>query len=87
VSTRVRGGKRASVKLEVDKPAYVTLALRRAGRTVAVLSARVGSGRRSLLWRFPPRPGGIYTVRLTAKDLAGNVGGADGKLRVLRAKR
>lgn len=86
VSTRVRGGKPASVVLEVDKPSVVSLALRRAGRTVAVLSARLGSGRRSLRWRFPPRPGGVYAVRLTAKDLAGNFGAADGKLRVLKAR-
>jgi hypothetical protein len=87
LSTRVRGGRPASVKLAVDKPAFVSLTLRRAGRTVAVLSARVGGGRRSLVWRFPPRPGGIYTVRLAAQDLAGNSGAADAKLRVLRAKR
>jgi hypothetical protein len=86
VSTRVRGGRAASVKLELDKPSFVTLALRRAGRTVAVLSARLGSGRRSLRWRFPPRPGGVFTVRLSAKDLAGNFGAADGKLRVLKAR-
>jgi hypothetical protein len=85
VSTRVRGGRPAAVRLEVDKPSVVSLALRRAGRTVAVLSARVGSGRRSLRWRFPPRTGGVFTVRLTAKDLAGNFGAADGKLRVLKA--
>jgi hypothetical protein len=86
LSTRVRGGKPASVKLELDKPSLVSLALRRAGRTVAVLSAQLGSGRRSLRWRFPPRPGGVFTVRLSAKDLAGNFGAADGKLRVLKAR-
>jgi hypothetical protein len=86
VSSRVRGGKPASVRLAVDKPAFVTLSLRRAGSTVAVLSARLGSGQRSLRWRFPPRPGGVYSVRLTAKDLAGNTGAADGRLRVLKAR-
>jgi hypothetical protein len=86
-SERVRGGHPASVRVELDKPAFVTVALRRAGRTVAVLSARLGSGRRSLLWRHPPRSGGIFTVRLSAKDLAGNAGASSGKLRVLRAKR
>ncbi len=87
VSTPVRGGRRGSVRFTVDKPAFVTISLRRAGRTVAVLSARVGSGRRSLRWRHPPRGGGVFTVQLGAKDLAGNGGAATGKVRVLRAKR
>jgi hypothetical protein len=86
-STRVRAGTRTAVNVALDKPAFVTVALRRAGRTVALLSARLDSGRRSLLWRHPPRTGGIFTVRLTAKDLAGNVGSGGGKLRVLRPKR
>jgi len=87
VSTRVRGGRPAALRLTIDKPAFVTVSLRRTGRTVAVLSARLGSGQRSLRWRHPPRPGGIYTVRLSAKDLAGNLGAAVGKLRVLKAKK
>ena len=86
VSTRVRGGRPAAVKLELDKPATVTVALRRAGRTVAVLSARLGSGRRALRWRFPPRTGGVFSVGMTAKDLAGNAGASDGRLRVLAAR-
>jgi hypothetical protein len=86
-SKRVRAGRAASVRVTLDKPAFVTVALRRAGATAAVLSARLGSGRRSLLWRHPPRGGGIFTVRLSAKDLAGNAGSSTGKLRVLRAKR
>jgi hypothetical protein len=61
--------------------------VRRSGLTVALLSARFGSGHRALRWRLPPRPGGVYTVQLTAKDLAGNTGTADGKLRVLPARR
>jgi hypothetical protein len=86
VSTRVRGGRPATVKLDVDKPAFVTLSLRRSGLTVAQLSGRFASGRRALRWRLPPRTGGVYEVHMTAKDLAGNAGAADGKLRVLRAR-
>jgi hypothetical protein len=87
VSAKVRAGKPAAVKFTVDKPGLVTISLRRAGRTAAVLSARVGSGRRALLWRHAPRGGGVFTVRLAATDLAGNNGAADGKLRVLPARR
>jgi hypothetical protein len=83
LSSRVRGGKPAAVRLALDKPGFVTLSLRRAGRTVAVLSARLGSGRRALRWRRPPRSGGVVTVRLAARDLAGNTRAASGKLRVL----
>ncbi|MEA2148432.1 MAG: hypothetical protein QOD69_262, partial [Solirubrobacteraceae bacterium] len=89
LSSRVRAGKPATVRFALDKPGFVTLSLRRAGRTVALLSARLGSGHRALRWRRPPRSGGVFTVHLAAKDLAGNVGVAAGKLRVLepRAKR
>jgi hypothetical protein len=87
VSTRVRGGRPAAIALTVDKPAFVTLSLRRAGRTVATLGGRLNSGRRTLRWRLPPRTGGIYSVRITAKDLAGNAGAAAGKLRVLKARK
>jgi hypothetical protein len=87
VSTRVRAGKPTAVRFTLDKPGFVTLSLRRSGRTVAVLSARFASGRQALRWRFPPRGGGVFGVRITAKDLAGNTAAAEGKLRVLKAKR
>ncbi|HTN24918.1 MAG TPA: D-glucuronyl C5-epimerase family protein [Solirubrobacteraceae bacterium] len=86
VSSKVRAGRPAAVRFTVDKPGFVTISLRRAGRTVAVLSARVGGGRRSLLWRHAPRGGGVFSVRLAATDLAGNAGAAGGKLRVLPAR-
>jgi hypothetical protein len=86
VSRRARAGRPASLRIAVSKPAYVRLAVLRGGRTVAVLGARVASGRRSLRW---PRPlaGTGYEVLLRATDLAGNVGSAKGTLNVLRARR
>ena len=89
VTGRARAGRPISVRLALDKPAFVTLSLRRGGRTVTVLRDRLGSGSRSLRWMHPPRPGGRFAVRLAATDLAGNRGAARGKLRVLsvRAKR
>jgi hypothetical protein len=85
-TARVRAGRPVSVAFTVDKPAFVTVSLRRAGATVAVLAANLASGRRSLRWRFPPRGGGVFAVRLSARDLAGNFGAASGRLRVLRAR-
>jgi hypothetical protein len=87
VSERARAGTPIAVRLELDKPAFVTLNLRRAGRTVAVLRDRLGSGRRSLRLARPLRHGGLFAVGLAATDLAGNRGAANGKLRVLRARR
>jgi hypothetical protein len=86
VTAQARAGRPISVALDLDKPAFVTLALRRAGRTVAVLRDRLGSGRRSLRWDHPPRRGGLFGVRLAGTDLAGNHGAASGKLRVLRVR-
>jgi D-glucuronyl C5-epimerase-like protein len=86
VTARARAGTPISVRLDLDKPAFVTLGLRRAGRTVAMLRDRLGSGRHSLRWEHPPRRGGLFTVRLAGTDLAGNRGAASGKLRVLTAR-
>jgi hypothetical protein len=86
VSERGRAGKPISIRVRLDKPAFVTLGLRRAGRTVAVLRARLPSGRSSLRWTSPPRRGGEFEVRLTATDLTGNRGEASGELRVLRPR-
>jgi hypothetical protein len=86
VTERARAGKPISVRLALDKPAFVTLSLRRGGRTVTVLRDQLGSGQRSLRWAYPPRPGGRFVVRLAATDLAGNRGAASGKLRVLSVR-
>jgi hypothetical protein len=86
VSKKVRGGKPASVKLSVSKPAYVTLRLRRGGRTLVVLGGRLGSGVRTLRWPRPPRRGGRVSVVLRAQDLTGNAGTGEGTLRVLKAR-
>ena len=86
VSTKVRGGKPASVKLSVSKPAYVTLRLRRGGRTLVVLGGHLGSGVRTLRWPRPPRAGGRLSVVLRAQDLTGRNSGGEATLRVLKAR-
>jgi hypothetical protein len=86
VSRRARAGRRAVLRLTLSKPSYVKLAVKRGRRTLVVLNARLGSGRRALVWAYPRR-GRRLTVLLRATDLAGNVGSARGSLDVLKARR
>jgi hypothetical protein len=85
---RIRTGKPARVGFRLDKIARVGMTIRdRRGRTVLSTSAVVGRGNRSFTWSRPAKPG-LYTLRLTAKDLAGNSAEpADGRLRILRKRR
>jgi hypothetical protein len=86
VSKKVRGGRPAGVKVAVDKPSYVTVRLRRGGRTVATLGGRLPSGVRTLRWPKPPRRAGRYSVVIAAKDLTGMSSSGEGTLRVLKAR-
>ena len=86
VSERARAGKPAAIRLTVSKPAYVKLAVLRGSKTVAVINARLASGRRTLRWSRP-RAAADYEVMLRATDLAGNVGSSKGDLEVLKAHR
>lgn len=87
VSTKVRGGKPASIKVAIDKPSYVTLRLRRGGRTVATLGGQLSTGVRMLRWARPPRRAGRFSVVLAAKDLTGKRSTAEGRLRLLKARK
>jgi hypothetical protein len=84
VTRRARAGRRAVLKLSLSKPSDVKLAVLRGARTVAVLQARLSSGKRAFVWSRPRAPG-AYRVMLRATDLAGNVGSARGELEVLKA--
>jgi hypothetical protein len=84
LSREVRSGRPAAVRLRVSKPAFVKVAIYKGGSVVAVMTARVSGGSRSLRWAKPRR--GTYRVKLSAKDLAGNSGAGEGELRVLKAK-
>jgi hypothetical protein len=86
VSDKVRGGRPAAVKVAVNKPAYVTLRMRRGGRTVATLAGRLSSGVRTRHWRTPPRGAGRYSVVIGAQDLTGRRSAGEGRLRVLKAR-
>ncbi|HVF79132.1 MAG TPA: D-glucuronyl C5-epimerase family protein [Solirubrobacteraceae bacterium] len=87
ISRRVRGGKPAMIKVALNKPSYVTVRLRRGGRTFATLGAHLSSGVRALRWPKPPRSAGRYSVVIAAKDLTGKFSSGAGELLVLRAKR
>ncbi|MCA1683286.1 MAG: D-glucuronyl C5-epimerase family protein [Actinobacteria bacterium] len=85
ISRSVRAGRAAALRISLDKPSFVKIALLRAGRTVRVLSARLSGGRRSLLWY--PSSAGTYGVMLRATDLAGNVGASKSELQVLKQRK
>ncbi len=85
VSRRVRAGKPAALRFTLSKPSYVKLAVVRDGRTFTVLSARLGSGRRSLRWA-KPQAGEAFVVQVRATDLAGNVATTKGELEVLKKR-
>jgi hypothetical protein len=86
-STRVRGGTVAKVKVRLSKISRVGLKLSRGGRVVYTKPAVVvGHGTPALLVTVP-RKAGDYDVALTAVDLAGNVGAAEGTIEVLKPKK
>ena len=87
VSRRARGGTPATLKLTVSKPSYVTLRVRRGGRTVIVLAGQLGSGVRTLRWPQPPRAAAGYQVLLHARDITGRTGSGEATLRILQARR
>lgn len=78
---RLRARRRARVVVRVDKPARLTLTIRR-GSFARSITASVSSGRHVLTWR-PPRAGS-YDYELSATDLAGNSASARSAARVRR---
>src|SRR4051812_663526 len=85
---RVRAGKPARIAFRLDKISRVGMTVvDPRGRTVLSTSAVVGRGSRYYTWRSPSKAG-LYTLRLSATDLAGNrAAPVEGKLRVLKARR
>jgi hypothetical protein len=87
LTTTLRGGTTGKVRLRLSKISRVGLRVTRGDKLVSVRPAVVvGHGTRSLQWRVP-RKAGDYDVTLTAVDLAGNVGSAEGTLEVLKPKK
>jgi hypothetical protein len=86
VTARLRGGTLGRVRVRLSKISRVGLRFSRDGRTVATRPAVVvGHGRPALSWSVPRKPG-EYDVAITAVDLAGNVGTAEGTIEVLKPK-
>jgi hypothetical protein len=87
VTTRLRGGTVGKVRLRLSKISRVGLRVRRDGKVVSTRAAVVvAHGTPALSWPVP-RAAGEYDVTLTAVDLAGNVGTAEGTLEVLKPKK
>jgi hypothetical protein len=87
-TTRVRGGKPATLAFTLSKISRTSLTVTAPdGKTVLSVSAGVvGRGTRTVSWTVP-RKKGVYTVRIAATDLAGNEGGVDDTVEVLKPKR
>jgi hypothetical protein len=84
---RIRAGAPARIGFALDKISRVGMTVTDSrGRTMLATSATVGRGQRSFSWSRPAAPG-VYRLRLSATDLAGNrATPATGTLRILKAK-
>ena len=71
VSQRIRTGAPAKIAFALDKISRVGLTITQDTRTVYSNSAVVGRGDRFFTWSRPAAPG-VYQLRLSATDLAGN---------------
>jgi hypothetical protein len=84
---RLRGGRYGRVGFRLSKISSVLLQITRGNRLVESRGfGTVAHGSRSFGWAVPRRKG-IYTVTLTARDLAGNVGSGTGTVTVLKPRR
>jgi hypothetical protein len=88
VTRTIRGGKPAKLSFTVDKIARVGVTVIDAqGGTVFATSAVVGRGEHFYNWSRPSAAG-LYTLRVSATDLAGNRGEpAEAPLRVLAPRK
>ncbi|MHB8532006.1 MAG: D-glucuronyl C5-epimerase family protein [Solirubrobacteraceae bacterium] len=83
LTTRLKGATRAGLQVSLSKISTVTWTIHQNGRTVYTNRATVAGGKPRLLWPTPAA-GGIFTVTLTAGDLAGNFSTATGTILVSR---
>jgi hypothetical protein len=86
-TTRVRAGSVTPIAFELSKLSSVGMVVARDGRPIYTRApVSLAYGRHTLSWPVPRRAG-VYTVRLGAKDLAGNSAVVDGTVEVLPARR
>lgn len=84
---RLRGGTVASLRFRLSKISRVGVEVSKGGRLVLSRGPFLGSGGERFVGWAVPRTPGRYDVRVTAVDLAGNVGNTAAVVEVLRAKR
>jgi hypothetical protein len=84
LSTTLRGGTRAGVQIALSKVASVSMTIRQGAKTVWSNSATLEGGKPKLLW-VTPTNGGVYEVKLSATDLAGNHESTSGTIAVSAA--
>jgi D-glucuronyl C5-epimerase C-terminus len=88
LTTRVRGGTDAALRFSLSKISRIGVRITRAD-SAPVLVRQAGVlpyGRRTVTWSAPRRKG-VYTVTLTAVDLAGNAQSVAGPVEVLKPKK
>jgi hypothetical protein len=83
VTTKAKQRKSSTLSFDLSKISTVGITLIHDGQTRLQTSATFGHGRRGITWT--PRNPGPYTVKLFARDLAGNVGRAEGTILVSKA--
>jgi hypothetical protein len=86
VTQRLRGGRTGTIRFRLSKISTVTVRVARSGRLVRRAALLAGAGGRSVGWAVPRRKG-IYEVRVTAVDLAGNPGTAKAEVEVLKPRK
>jgi hypothetical protein len=86
LSRRLRGGTTSSLRLRLSKVSRVGVRVMRGDAVQLSTAMTMGYGSRSFTWAVPRRPG-IYDVRLTAVDLAGNTSVVVGDVEVLKPRR
>jgi hypothetical protein len=83
LSRKAKQGKSTTLSFDLSKISTVGITLIRDGQTALATSGTYGHGVRRLTWT--PRHSGTYAVKLFARDLAGNVGRAEGTVVVSKA--
>ncbi len=81
LTQNVRTSERAGVQLKLSKISAVSMTIKLGEKTVWTNNVTVEGGRPRLLWVTPSKPG-LYTIDLSAKDLAGNEEVASGTITV-----
>ena len=86
-TTQARARSLTAISFDLSKIAQVGMVVSRDGRAVYSRAATTFAyGTHTLSWPVPSEPG-LYTVRIGAKDLAGNTAVVDAAVRVLPAKK